>query len=74
MTNANYSTIAIVVPLHSLVRALMMYMTMPAISGARYSRVSETGIVGNVVPFIGGEEEKMEWETLKTPHNGSQDR
>jgi aspartate-semialdehyde dehydrogenase len=39
--------------------------TMQAISGAGYPGVASMDIVGNVVPYIGGEEEKMEAETLK---------
>jgi aspartate-semialdehyde dehydrogenase len=49
---------------------------MQAVSGAGYPGVPSLDILGNVVPFIGGEEEKMESETLKilgknggrTPH------
>ena len=39
--------------------------TMQAVSGAGYPGVPSLDILGNVVPFIGGEEEKMETETLK---------
>jgi aspartate-semialdehyde dehydrogenase len=42
-----------------------MITTMQAISGAGYPGVSGLDIVDNVVPYIGGEEEKIEWETLK---------
>jgi aspartate-semialdehyde dehydrogenase len=46
------------------------------VSGAGYPGVPSLDILGNVVPFIGGEEEKIESETLKilgsdggrTPH------
>ena len=38
---------------------------MQAISGAGYPGVSSLDIMDNVIPYIGGEEEKMEWETLK---------
>ena len=38
---------------------------MQAISGAGYPGVASMDIMGNVVPFIGGEEEKMEQETQK---------
>ena len=49
---------------------------MQAVSGAGYPGVPSLDILGNVVPFIGGEEEKIESETLKilgthggrTPH------
>ena len=38
---------------------------MQAVSGAGYPGVPSLDILGNVVPFIGGEEEKMESETQK---------
>ena len=39
--------------------------TMQAISGAGYPGVPSMDINANVIPFIGGEEEKMEQETQK---------
>jgi aspartate-semialdehyde dehydrogenase len=39
--------------------------TMQAVSGAGYPGVPSMDILGNVVPYIGSEEEKMESETLK---------
>ena len=39
--------------------------TLQAVSGAGYPGVPSLDILGNVVPFIGGEEEKMESETKK---------
>ncbi len=39
--------------------------TLQAISGAGYPGVASMDIVGNVIPFIGGEEEKMQQETQK---------
>ena len=39
--------------------------TMQAVSGAGYTGVPSMGILDNVVPYIGGEEEKMQIETLK---------
>ena len=39
--------------------------TMQAISGAGYPGVPSLDIIDNVVPFISGEEEKMEAEALK---------
>lgn len=70
LCNANCSTTAIVVPLKALeVRfgplAKVMVTTMQAISGAGYPGVSSLDILDNVVPHIGGEEEKIEWETSK---------
>ena len=43
----------------------VLVTTMQAISGAGYPGVPSMDIMGNVVPFIGGEEEKMEMETHK---------
>lgn len=68
--NANCSTTAIVVPLKALEVAFgplktVMVTTMQAISGAGYPGVSSLDILDNVVPYIGGEEEKIEWETSK---------
>ena len=39
--------------------------TMQAISGAGYPGVASMDINANVIPFIGGEEEKMQQETQK---------
>jgi aspartate-semialdehyde dehydrogenase len=38
--------------------------TMQAVSGAGYNGVPSMAMIDNLVPFIGGEEEKMESETL----------
>ncbi|KAG0084916.1 hypothetical protein BGZ93_009356 [Podila epicladia] len=70
VTNANCSTSGMVVPLKALQDAFgplskIMVTTMQAVSGAGYPGVSSLDIMDNVVPFIGGEEAKMEWETLK---------
>lgn len=70
VTNANCSTTCIVVPLRALELAFgplktVMVTTLQAISGAGYPGVSSLDILDNVVPYIGGEEEKIEWETNK---------
>jgi aspartate-semialdehyde dehydrogenase len=70
LTNANCSTTGFVIPLAALEKSFgpiesCMITTMQAISGAGYPGVSAMDIVDNVVPYISGEEEKMEWETLK---------
>lgn len=70
LCNANCSTTGCVVPLKALELAFgplkkVMVTTMQAISGAGYPGVSSLDILGNVVPNIGGEEEKIEWETRK---------
>lgn len=70
LTNANCSTTGIVVPLAALEKAFgplesCMITTMQAISGAGYPGIPSLDIMDNVVPYISGEEEKIEWETLK---------
>ena len=68
VTNPNCSTIVLAMALAPLrpfnIRAVIV-STMQAISGAGYPGVPSLDILGNVVPFIGGEEPKMEIETLK---------
>ncbi|KAN0140339.1 hypothetical protein V8E53_001548 [Lactarius tabidus] len=70
VTNANCSTTGIVIPLAALERAFgpiesCIITTLQAISGAGYPGVPSLDIFDNIVPYISGEEEKMEWETLK---------
>ena len=68
VTNPNCSTIVLAMalaPLRVFDLRTVMVSTMQAVSGAGYPGVASLDIVGNVVPFIGGEEEKMESETLK---------
>eukprot|EP00158_Paraphelidium_tribonemae_P008519 Partr_v1_DN28602_c3_g2_i2_m49705 putative aspartate-semialdehyde dehydrogenase len=68
-TNANCSTTGLVVPLkplHDKYQIVQLQVTtMQALSGAGYPGVSSIDILGNVVPFIDGEEEKLETEPLK---------
>ena len=42
-----------------------MVVTMQAVSGAGYPGVASLDILGNVIPYISNEEEKMEEETRK---------
>lgn len=70
ITNANCSTTGLVVPLAALVKAFgplsaVAVTTLQAISGGGYPGVPSMDILDNVVPYIGGEEEKIEWETGK---------
>ena len=68
VTNPNCSTVGLVMalaPLKPFGIAKVIVTTMQAISGAGYPGVASMDILGNVVPFIGGEEEKMEMETQK---------
>jgi len=68
VTNPNCSTIVLAMALAPLrqfgIRSVIV-STMQAVSGAGYPGVPSLDILGNIVPFIGGEEEKMETETLK---------
>jgi aspartate-semialdehyde dehydrogenase len=69
VTNPNCSTIGLVMslkPLHDAfgVRAVHV-VTLQAVSGAGVPGVSSMEILDNVIPYIAGEEEKLEKETLK---------
>ncbi len=68
VTNPNCSTVVLAMALAPLrqfnIRAVVV-STMQAVSGAGYPGVPSLDILGNVVPFISGEEEKMQTETLK---------
>ncbi len=68
VTNPNCSTVVLAMALAPLrkfnIRSVIV-STMQAVSGAGYPGVPSLDILGNVVPFIGGEEEKMQTETLK---------
>ncbi len=69
VTNPNCSTIGMVLalkPLHDAFKIKKInVVTMQALSGGGYPGVSSMDILDNVVPFIGGEEEKMETEPRK---------
>ncbi len=69
VTNPNCSTIVIAMALAPLHRSFgvesCIATTMQAISGAGYPGVASLDITDNVLPFIGGEEEKIESETVK---------
>jgi aspartate-semialdehyde dehydrogenase len=68
VTNPNCSTIVLVMalaPLKQFGIQRVIVTTMQAISGAGYPGVASMDINANVVPFIGGEEEKMQQETQK---------
>jgi len=69
VTNPNCSAIGLVVALKPLEERFgieqIFVTTMQAVSGAGYPGVPSIDILGNVVPYIKNEEEKMEAETLK---------
>jgi len=69
VTNPNCSTIGLALVLKPLYDAFgieaVNVVTMQAVSGGGYPGVPSLDIIDNVVPFIGGEEKKMETEPLK---------
>jgi aspartate-semialdehyde dehydrogenase len=69
VTNPNCSAIGLVLALAPLERLLgietVFAVTMQAVSGAGYPGVASLDILGNVIPYIAKEEEKMEEETRK---------
>jgi len=68
VTNPNCATVSLVMglaPLKTFGITQVIASTMQAISGAGYPGVPSMDINANVIPFISGEEEKMEQETQK---------
>jgi len=66
----NCSIQSYMIPLHALAQAgyraeRIIVTTMQAVSGAGYPGVPSLDMIDNVVPYIGGEEEKSEREPLK---------
>ena len=69
VTNSNCSAMGLVLALAPVHRQFgietIMAVTMQAVSGAGYPGVPSLDILGNVIPYIAKEEEKMEEETGK---------
>lgn len=69
ITNSNCSTMFLAMALAPIYRTWgiewVQVTTMQAISGAGYPGVASMDILGNVVPYISGEEEKLEIEAQK---------
>jgi len=69
VTNPNCSTIMAILSMKPVFDAFgiesAFVATMQAISGAGYSGVKSMAILDNVIPFIGGEEDKVETEGQK---------
>lgn len=66
----NCSLQSYLTPIYALIKAgysvkKIMITTLQAVSGAGYPGVPSLDIIDNVIPFIGGEEEKTEEEPLK---------
>jgi aspartate-semialdehyde dehydrogenase len=69
ITNPNCSVIGLTLALKPLVDAFgvkaVHVTTLQAVSGAGYPGVASLDILDNIIPYIGGEEEKLETEPLK---------
>lgn len=68
VTNSNCSTMFLAMalaPLRAFGLTKCNVVTLQAVSGAGYPGVPSLDILGNIVPFIGGEEEKLEIEPQK---------
>src|SRR5579859_4713084 len=69
VTNANCSATPLVMALKPLQKAFgvrkVLVTTLQAISGAGYPGLPSYDILDNAIPYIGGEEEKVESETRK---------
>lgn len=69
ITNPNCSTITMCIALHPVVQKFgvekIIVTTMQAISGAGYPGVPSMDILGNIIPHISGEEDKIETEPKK---------
>jgi aspartate-semialdehyde dehydrogenase len=78
VTNPNCSTIMLALALAPLDLAFgletAVATTLQALSGAGYPGVASLDIIDNVLPFISGEEEKIETETKKILGKWSEDR
>ncbi len=68
-TNPNCTSTGMTIALKVLLDAFgldtVMAVSLQAVSGAGYPGVPSLDILDNVIPYIGGEEEKVEWEPRK---------
>jgi len=69
VTNSNCTSTGMTVALKALQDAfgleLVFAVSLQALSGAGYPGVPSMDITDNIIPYIGGEEEKVEWEPRK---------
>ena len=69
VTNPNCTSTGMTIALKALQNSFgvkrVFAASMQAISGAGYPGVPSLDILGNVIPYIGGEEEKVSWEPRK---------
>jgi aspartate-semialdehyde dehydrogenase len=69
VTNPNCTSTGLTVALKALQDAFglnkVFAVSMQALSGAGYPGVASMDIIDNIIPYVGGEEEKVEWEPRK---------
>lgn len=68
IANSNCTTMAVVLPLAPLRKfgiGKLLMVSEQAVSGAGYPGVASLDILDNVIPYVSGDEDKMETETLK---------
>jgi aspartate-semialdehyde dehydrogenase len=69
VTNPNCTSTGLTIALKALADAFglrrVLVVSMQAISGAGYPGVASLDILDNVIPYIPGEEDKIEWEPRK---------
>ncbi|MCK5084391.1 MAG: aspartate-semialdehyde dehydrogenase [Candidatus Pacebacteria bacterium] len=70
VTKPNCSLQSYIIPVYALMKAgyevkKMIVTTLQAVSGGGYPGIASLDMIDNVVPYIGGEEEKSETEPLK---------
>ncbi len=69
VTNPNCTSTGLTVALKALQEAFgvqrAFVVSLQALSGAGYPGVPSLDVIDNVIPYIGGEEEKVEWEPRK---------
>jgi aspartate-semialdehyde dehydrogenase len=69
LTNPNCTSTGLTVALKALHKSFglkrVFVVSLQALSGAGYPGIPSLDIIDNVVPYIGGEEEKVEWEPRK---------
>jgi aspartate-semialdehyde dehydrogenase len=69
LTNPNCTSTGLTIALKALYDSFgikrVFAVSLQALSGAGYPGVPSLDIIDNVIPYIGGEEEKVEWEPLK---------
>jgi aspartate-semialdehyde dehydrogenase len=69
VTNPNCSSTGMTIALKPILTRFgvkkVLVTTLQAISGAGYPGVASMDILDNIIPYISGEEEKIEWEPLK---------